>query len=387
MLPEYDSFLRLLNEEGFYAYYAFETARDLLLRKKPAEINILTNADISILLRMFSSEGFERTLDYGIYYLSKNNKIKFYIKDYQNLVKIPGLLHGREGYLKMVAGELIFNINAFFYDVEKEKFYDPLNSYSDLKKRLIRTVMSPVVAFRENRLLALKTARIYSETGFEIDESLVNILENCTNLSQYSSVNVEIAEDFLKILSSKRAYEAIILLDRWGVLKNLLPEVEALKKVEQDKEYHPEGDVFQHTVKCLKHVKRPNKNLMMALLLHDTGKAVAKVNGTNGKPFPNHSNLSKEIAKKVLKRFYFKGKDTQEILFLVENHMILDAVDVLPDNRLRLIFESPYISNLFEVYRADLASSYHSMERYYRASRKYKDYIRKKRLREIGIYS
>ncbi len=387
MLPEYDVFLRLLDEDGFYAYYAFETARDLLLRKKPSRINILTNADLSSLMRLFPSNRLISNRENGIYTLEDNQKVRFIIIDDQNLVRIPGLLHGRDSYLKRIAKGLMFNVEAFFYDVEREKFYDPLNFYRDLKEHIIKTVESPGVAIRNNPLLGLKTAKIFSETGFKIEKELVKVLDHSSDFEVYRYLNEDIIGDFMDILVSERAYEAFLLLDRWGILERIIPELYELKDIAQDKEYHPEGDVFQHTIQCLKYVKKPNKNLMMALLLHDIGKARAKSNGKNGNPFPNHSNLSKEIARDVLKRFNFNSGDRKEILFLVENHMILDAVDILPDSRLKSIFESPYISNLFEVYRADLSSGFHSLDRYYRATRKYKEFLKKKRLREIGIYS
>ena len=179
----------------------------------------------------------------------------------------------------------------------------------------------------------------------------------------------------------------MILLDEFGVLDQLLPELAVLKRVDQDKDHHPEGNVFMHTLECIRCVKKPNRALMMAVLLHDTGKAVSLSEGEKHRPFPNHSSASGRIARNVLQRFDFTPGETEEVIFLVQNHMILDAVGRLPETRMRKLFLSPHFPNLLELYRADLASGYHSTESYYSASRAYRQFLRKERMRRHGVYA
>ena len=385
MHSKLDRYLITLVKEGFYAFYAFETARDLLLKKKPSRYIILTNADIISLSKLFPSMDF---IDYPKVYseeCDKNLDVRFIIEDTGNRFAMPGIVHKRENYLKEIARKAIFAVNAFFYDVDKEKFYDPLDSYKYLKEGLITTISSPRKEIKQNTAFALKTAKLFAETGFKIDPLIEKVLDDSNELIQYQNISVEIADNFKDILVSKYPYEALVLLDKWGILDIMLPELTRLKDVNQDKEYHPEGNAFWHTLQCLNYVKKPNVNLMMSLLLHDTGKAYGKNNGKNGKPFPNHSIISRDIAKNVLKRFYFGREDYKEILFLVENHMILNAVNILPESRLKKIFDSPYIQNLFELYRADISSGYHNMRSFHSAAHRYRDYIHKNKLRKIGI--
>jgi len=153
-----------------------------------------------------------------------------------------------------------------------------------------------------------------------------------------------------------------------------------LKLVHQDKDHHPEGNAFRHTLQCMKFVKKPNKNLMMAILLHDTGKATTMSMRTMHR-FPNHAYESKVISRDILRRFHFEGRDRDEILFLVDNHMILNGVDRLPQHVLRKIFTSPYFPNLLELYRADIESGYHEIHDYYHVARVYKDFMKKQKLR------
>jgi CRISPR/Cas system-associated endonuclease Cas3-HD len=134
-------------------------------------------------------------------------------------------------------------------------------------------------------------------------------------------------------------------------------------------------------------VKKPTKTLMMAVLLHDTGKAVTLTSRKKRKLFPNHSSASTQISKNVLRRFSFTGEEMEEIFFLVRNHMILDAIDRLPETRLRRLFLSPYFPNLLELYRADLESGYHNMAGYYHAARAYRAFLRREKMWREGVYA
>jgi len=385
MCSKLDRYLKTLTDEGYYAFYAYETARDLLLRKKPSKYIIITNADIISLSKLFPSMDF---MDYPKIHgenCDVEENVKLIIEEPGDRFVMPGIVHQKENYLKEVAKRAIFHINAFFYDVNNEKFYDPLDSYRYLKKKIITTISSPKREIKKHPTFALKIAKVYAETGFEIDPTIEKLLEDFHEINHYQNITEDIADDFKEILVSKYPYKAMVLLDKWGILNVILPELTKLKDVNQDKEYHPEGNAFWHTLQCLNYVKKPNVNLMMSLLLHDTGKAYGKNNGKNGKPFPNHSIISRDIAKNVLRRFYFNREDYREILFLVENHMILNAVNVLPESRLKKIFDSPYIQNLFELYRADISSGYHNMKSFHNAAHRYHEYVHKKKLKKIGI--
>jgi len=377
--------LKTLIKEGFYAFYAFETARDLLIKRKPSKYIILTNADIISLSKLFPSLDFVNFPKVNGDFFNGKSNIKFVVEDTSNGIRIPGLLHRHEGYLKDIANKAIFTVNTFFYDVVQEKFYDPLDSYQHIREGLITTILPVRRQIKQNPVLGLKTAKLFGGTGFKLDPSLEKLLDDCTEIAVYQNITEDIAEDFKDLLVSRYPFEAMSLLDRWGILDVMLPELAKLKDVSQDKEYHPEGNGFWHTLQCLKYVKKTNINLMMALLLHDTGKAYAKLNSKNGKPFPNHSIISRDISKNILRKFFFNREDYKEILFLVENHMILNAVNILPESRLKSIFDSPYIQNLFELYRADISSGFHDMKSFHNAANRYRDYLRKKKLKKIGI--
>ncbi|MFW6137932.1 MAG: HD domain-containing protein [Spirochaetota bacterium] len=380
---------KLLVENGYWAYYAFDTARNMLLHQKPRNINILTNADLGDLSKLFPDIIFSGD-GYGQARLKNDGySVQFYISDLDadRMVYIPGLAEPEKEALKKATSLTPFSINCFFYDIRKDIFYDPLDAYELLRKGVINTNIPPRQAVKGFSTLALKTALLFSETGFEVDPVLDQLLEGMSFVSGYRKITKSMSSDLNRILTSGRAYESLVLLNRWGVLDALLPEVTTLKKVNQDKDHHPEGNGFWHTMRCLRCVKKPNKNLMMAALLHDTGKATTFSRRKKHRlVFPDHSKVSREIAARVLKRFHYSSGDIQEILFLVENHMILGAVDRLPEKRQNMVFMSPYFPNLLELYRADIESGYHHAGNYYHVSRLYREYLRKQKLREQGIY-
>jgi len=386
----------LLIKEGFWAYYAFETARDMLLKKSPQIIKVFTNAGLLELSKLFPSVEFVgmhcnpylRTHCLSLLALKKRN-VLFYISDYptERIINIPGYTEIEKEAIKRASKYAIFTANSFFYSLKDNIFYDPLDSYVDLKKGIIKTIFSNNSTISDLLYLAIKATKIYSETGFVIDDKLIKLLKNADSKPYCKKISEEIAEDFKDIFTSKRAYESLCFLNEWGVLDKILPELSMLKNVNQDKDHHPEGNAFWHTLKCLRCVKKPNKNLMISVLLHDIGKAPAETKKKNNTTFPDHSSISKIIAKKILKRFYFSKEDIDEVLFLIENHMIFSTYKKFPKNKIKKIFSSPYFQNLLELYRADLESGYHSLEHYYEVARFYRDFIRKERLIHEGIYA
>ncbi|UCB44691.1 MAG: HD domain-containing protein [Spirochaetota bacterium] len=383
-----ESCARLLLESGFDTYYAFETARDMLLNRRPTIINILTSADLSQLARLFPGVAFRKHYLEHAFVESNGQSVHFYVSDIlsKDTRKASNRTEIRGGALKRAASYTPFLINGFFYDIEEEIFHDPLDAYSILKSKIIKANQPLEIIGETFPHLALKTAKVYCETGFSIDTALYNFIREKASRKIYEKMNEAVVQDFIKILLTGRASRAMGMLDEWGILEAILPEITALKEVDQDKDHHPEGNGFWHTLHCLRFVKKPNKNLMTALLLHDTGKAVTKENGKSSLPFPDHSHASTIVARRVLRRFCYPKEDIEEVVFLIKNHMILNAIDILPEKRINELFSSPYFPNLLELYRADLESGYHGIESYYHAARRYREFLKKEKLLRNGHY-
>ncbi len=369
-----------LVEEGFSAYYAFATARDMLLRRKPRAVNILTGADLTQLSRVFPELQFRRGRSEHAYLPGEVGAVRFYSGDFaaDRPVSIPGLADGNHELLSRALRWEPFLVNSFFYGIGEKVYYDPLDSYPTLKMKTIRTRQDTARALEEHPNLALLTARAHVETGFHIADELKERLDGCRNTRIYREPDGETVAAFMGVLASREAYRGMVLLDRWGVLDALVPEVTRLKLVEQDKDHHPEGDAFLHTLHCLQYVKKPSPNLMLALLLHDTGKAVAR-SGEVASPFPNHAEESRKIAAQVLRRFQVNGEDREEVLFLVANHMILNRISSLQGSQRRGILSSPWFPDLLQLFRADIESGFHRAAGYHHAARVYRAFLKEQR--------
>ncbi len=378
----------LLRTEGFFAYYTLETARDMLLRRDPKRIYLLTNADLVQLAKLFSDFRVRRRNGEHGFLDSMEKPVYFSIDFPENdVVHMPGLLDRERNVLIHAARHELFTVDGFYYDLGRALFHDPLDAYSHLKKGVVHTVCGPEEAASLHPDIALKTAALHAQTGFEIDRPLSRFLKRAP-VPSYEKPDRDALSCFLRILEPKdgrSAQRAFSMLDEWGVLEHILPEVTALKEVSHDKDHHPEGDGFHHTMRCLKCLKKPDRNLMMAALLHDTGKVGTRTRN-GGFRFPNHSNESRKIAERILRRFLFSREDIEEISFLVGNHMVLNGVKRMGPAARDRLFSSPYFPKLLELYRADIESGYHSTDCYYEAARIYRDHKRKMNFKECAFF-
>ena len=141
------------------------------------------------------------------------------------------------------------------------------------------------------------------------------------------------------------------------------------------KDYHPEGNVWEHTLEALRHRKRPEPVLSLGLLLHDVGKPVSKPEGNHR--FAAHAESGAQLARRFLRRLDFPDSTVESVFYLVRNHMMPAALTRLPEFRTAPVMTSPLFPELLELFRADTVSSYRSPEPYYEACRYYRSFMRR----------
>jgi poly(A) polymerase len=159
-----------------------------------------------------------------------------------------------------------------------------------------------------------------------------------------------------------------------GLLKTLWPEVAALDQAGHSKEYHPEGNAWEHTLETLRYRKTKDLILSLGLLLHDIGKPLSASSGS--RRFDGHAELGARIAAQFLSRLEYDSRIIGDIVYLVKNHMLPAALPRLPLIRTREILESPLLPALMELYRCDEASSFKGLDGYYKSSAAVKAYLR-----------
>ena len=187
-----------------------------------------------------------------------------------------------------------------------------------------------------------------------------------------------IREELNRILTSGRAREGMELLADCGLLAEILPEVLALKGVDQPPVFHPEGDVWEHTLRMLALLSKEDGGadlrLVWAVLLHDVGKPVTRFENDTGVHFYGHVRRGEEIAAAILQRLRFSREETETILALVRGHMLFMNVREMRPTRLKRFLRQPDFSLHLELHRLDCLGSHGLLDHYDFALQKLKEY-------------
>ena len=164
-----------------------------------------------------------------------------------------------------------FTINGLLMDPETGHVLDYVGGRADLERRVVRAIGDPDVRFREDHLRLLRAVRFAARLGFDIEPAtFAAIRRHHALILQVSAERVR--DELARILTEGGARRGFELLDASGMLADILPEVAAMKGVEQPPEFHPEGDVWVHTLMLLERLRHPTLTLALGALLHDVGK-------------------------------------------------------------------------------------------------------------------
>lgn len=253
-----------------------------------------------------------------------------------------------------------FTVNALFQDPETGEVLDFVGGLADLERRVIRAIGDPEARFTEDRLRLLRAVRFAARLGFEIEPRTMEAIKRAHAL--ITTVSAErIRDELVRILTEGGARRGFELLDETGLLGVLLPEVAAMKGVEQPPQYHPEGDVWTHTLLLLERLERPSVTLALGALLHDVGKPVT-FRVAERIRFDGHAEAGVEIARRILERLRFSNHETAQVLALVANHMrFKDAANMRPST-LKKFMRLPRFEEHLELHRLDRLASNRRLE-------------------------
>jgi poly(A) polymerase len=257
-----------------------------------------------------------------------------------------------------------FTVNALFYDVRSKRVIDFVNGRDDIRKRLVRCVGDPDERLREDHLRMLRAVRFAAVLDFELERETAAAIHRCAPLAA-SIAPERVREELTRILvESPRAGDAIRLMDETGLLRVLLPEVDAMKGQEQPPRFHPEGDVFEHAVLMLNLMREPSPQLAFAALLHDVGKpGTARLDGDRIR-FNRHAAQGSELAGSILKRLRFSNADTDAIVHMIRNHMRFIDVKKMRRATLRRFVAEPTFDLELELHRLDCLASHGQLDNY-----------------------
>ena len=263
-----------------------------------------------------------------------------------------------------------FTINGMFWDPAEDRVLDFVGGRQDLEGRLVRAIGDPETRFREDHLRLLRAVRFAARLGFAIEERTRRAMESLAPLS--GAVSAERLQDELRVILTDRAPAgALRLMDELGMLRAVFPELEEARGCQQPENYHPEGDVFVHSILTVEKLgPHPDFVLALAALLHDIGKPAAS-RRAGPKRFPEHSEIGRRITYEVCRRLRLSNDETERICWLVDRHMYFKDAPRMKESTLKQLFAAPGFDQLAELHRADALASWGNLECY--------DYVMEKR--------
>jgi len=256
-----------------------------------------------------------------------------------------------------------FTINGLYFDPSKNAILDFVSGKKDIQKKIIRTIGKPENRFKEDKLRLIRAIRFASTLNYKIESrTWAAIKKMAKQIKQVSPERVR--DEMIKIFTRNHAHYGLKLLDESGMLRFVLPEIDALKGVKQPKKYHPEGDVFVHTALLLSKLKNPSLVVAFSGLLHDIGKPKTYSKDRQGIHFYGHAEKGAKMAEKVLKRLKFSKRETRDIVTCVANHMKFKDVKQMRPGRLKRYMMTDTFTDELELHKADCVASHGKLGNY-----------------------
>ncbi len=257
-----------------------------------------------------------------------------------------------------------FTINGLLMDPATGEVLDHVGGRRDLERGVIRTIGEPDLRFGEDKLRMLRAIRFAARFDYWIEPKTQAAIQRLA--PQIHQVSCErIRDELLKMLTEGHAAHAFKLLDQTGLLKELLPEVAAMKGVAQPPQFHPEGDVWVHTLLLLEGLPPGcSRTLAMGALLHDVGKPPTFRVAPDRIRFDGHVEVGEKIAQQICRRLRFSNDETEQICALVEHHMRFADASRMKPSTLKRFFRLPRFAEHLEMHRLDCLASHRDLSLY-----------------------
>ena len=351
-----------LRGAGFRALFAGGCVRDRLRGEQPKDFDIATDApasEVMVLFRHTVAVG----AAFGVIIVVEEGQ-HFEVATFR---KDGPYLDGRRPSSVAFVDEVEdakrrdFTINALFFDPETEEVLDYVGGQDDLARGLIRCVGEPEERFREDHLRLLRAVRFAARFGFDIEEKTRSAMVAQAATIQKTSAE-RICAELEKMLCGPNPERSFHLLDETGLLREILPEIAAMKGVEQPPEFHPEGDVFVHTLLLLQHKPEPcSVTLAFGALLHDVGKPSTQTFEDRIR-FNEHERVGAEMAEAICRRLRMSNDETERITWLVAQHMRLASIPQMRESRRKRFVREEGFDELLALCRLDCLASHGHLE-------------------------
>jgi len=370
---------RTLKAAGHQAYFVGGSVRDLLLGREPADYDIATDATPDRVRDLFS--GFSSVIDvgakFGVMLVADPERniedpvLTVEVATFRSDIGYSDGRHPDQVVYASSAREDVqrrdFTINGLLLDAETNEVLDYVGGRDDLRAGIIRAIGRPEVRFREDKLRMLRAVRFAARFGYTIEpETMRAIQKLALEIGQVSAERLR--DEFTKLLTEGAARRGFELLDETHLLPHLLPEIAQMKGVEQPPQFHPEGDVWIHTLLMLEGLPpQSSPTLAWGVLLHDVGKppTFSPPSGPSGRiRFDRHVEVGTRMAEQICERLRFSNDDTAQIASLVANHLRFKDVPQMKRSTLKRFVRLNRFEEHMELHRLDCSSSHRNLENY-----------------------
>ena len=380
------SIARTLHDQGYQAYLVGGCVRDLLLGREPGDYDIATDATPEQVMRIFP-QTYAVGAQFGVVLvpMAKDPSVT-------SVVDQADVNHGRHrgktvevatfrsdiGYSDGRHPDQVrfskdprqdvqrrdFTINGLLLDPLKNEVLDFVGGRKDLDAGIIRAIGEPELRFAEDKLRMLRAVRFAARFGYSIEPQTSAAIQKLAPQIHHVS-RERVRDELTKMLTEGQARRAFLLLDETGLLHELLPEIEAMKGIEQPPQFHPEGDVFVHTLLLLEKLPHPcPATLGWGALLHDVGKPPTFRVAPDRIRFDGHVDVGVKMAEEICRRLRFSNHDTDQILALVKNHMRFAHAMQMSEATFKKFVRMPRFQEHLELHRIDCESSHGDLTTY-----------------------
>jgi poly(A) polymerase len=357
-----------LRLRGFQAWLVGGCVRDLVLGREPKDYDIATDATPAELLQMFPKAQLVG-VQFGVVLVDGVEVATFrsdhLYRDGRHPEEVRFEKDPKQDVLRRD-----FTINALLLDpavlragaATATQVVDYVGGMADLRDGIIRAIGEPERRFEEDHLRMLRAVRFAARFGFAIEPATMAAIQKLRTLIHRVSFE-RIRDELVRILTEGHARRGFELLDASGLLQEILPEVAATKGVQQPVEFHPEGDVWTHTLMMLDQLKSPSPTLALGVLLHDVGKP-GTFRVAERIRFDGHVELGEKIARDILGRLRISNADIEQVIALIANHMRFQHVTQMRESTRKRFLRLPHFDEHLELHRLDCASSHGNLDNY-----------------------
>ncbi len=357
---------KCLREHGHMAYFAGGCVRDMVRGLVPKDVDIATSATPDVVQKIFPHTyavgahfGVVVVVEDGMNFEVATFRSDGAYLDHRHPVEV------RFSSPEEDAKRRDFTINGMFFDPEKNEVIDFVGGRADIEAKLIRAIGNPSDRFDEDRLRMLRAVRFATVLDYKIDDQTWKaLLGNADAINEISAERIR--EELVKIFLSPNRVRGWDLLDASGLMRVVLPELDTMKGCLQPEQFHPEGDVFQHTRLMLGLLpEKVSVPLVFAVLLHDIAKPVTSTVDPTGRiRFNEHDRIGATMTESIMERLRFSRAEIDAAVEMVRQHMVFKDVPKMRVAKLKRFMARPTFEEELELHRVDCASSHRMMDNY-----------------------